>query len=81
MPRKPKPPVDPPPEVGDDEGAKNINFRAPGDLVERLVAASKGLGLDVSNFVRMVLYENLPTYEDRVKQLHQRKQPGTCQNP
>ena len=48
---------------------KQINFRAPPDLAERLEAVAEALGLDVSNLVRMVLKENLREYERRAKQV------------
>lgn len=53
---------------------KQINFRAPNDLSERLDAVASGLGLDVSNLVRMVLYENLDQYEERVARLKGKKE-------
>jgi hypothetical protein len=53
-----------------------VNFRAPGDLHSRLEAVAAGLGLDVSNLVRMVLYENLATYEERVEQIRRAKRQG-----
>lgn len=45
-----------------------INFRAPPDLAARLDFVAERLGLDVSNLVRMVLYENLAAYERRARQ-------------
>ena len=48
-----------------------INFRAPVDLATRLDRVGEKLGLDASNLVRMILYENLPIYEKRVRQLEE----------
>lgn len=50
-----------------------VNFRAPADLYSRLKAVAGSLGLDVSNLVRMVLYENLSQYERRASQLREDK--------
>jgi hypothetical protein len=44
---------------------KQVNFRASDELFARLERVSDSLGLDLSNFVRMVLMENLPSYEER----------------
>ena len=60
------------PEESSKDG-KSIAFRAPQDLVERLEHVADGLGLDVSNLVRMVLKENLTPYEDRVRQMQERQ--------
>ena len=55
------------------EAGRPITFRAPQDLAPRLDAVALGLGLDVSNLVRMVLYENLEQYEERVSRLARKK--------
>lgn len=65
---KKKPPAD-----DQSGGSRPINFRAPPDLATRLDRVAEGLGLDVSNLVRMVLYENLAAYERRVRELDQGK--------
>jgi hypothetical protein len=49
-------------------GDSPINFRAPDDLAALLEDVAEGLGLDISNLVRMVLYENLAPYEERAAQ-------------
>ena len=58
-------------QVADQEsgGSRNINFRCPNDLYGRLEGAARGLGLDVSNFVRMLLVENIGRYEQRVRDI------------
>jgi predicted DNA binding CopG/RHH family protein len=48
---------------------KQINFRASDQLAARIEAVAHRLGLDVSNFVRMVLNQNLPKYEEEVAKL------------
>lgn len=48
---------------------KQINFRASNQLAARIEAVADKLGLDVSNFVRMVLNQNLPKYEADVAKL------------
>jgi hypothetical protein len=56
-----------------DEGTasqgRQVNFRAQEDLFARLNAVGKALGLDMSNLVRMILYEQLAVYEARVAQI------------
>lgn len=52
-------------------GGRPINFRAPPDLATRLDFVAEKLGLDVSNLVRMILYENLAQYERRAKMIEQ----------
>lgn len=51
-----------------------INFRSPPDLSARLDYVAKRLGLDVSNLIRMILYENLAQYEERAKQIDREDQ-------
>lgn len=57
------------------EGGKQVNFRCPDALNARLEAVALGLGLDVSNFLRMLLIKHLDTYEQEVEVLRQRKKP------
>lgn len=61
----------PTPQDEQPSAGRPINFRAPSDLAARLDFVAEALGLDVSNLVRMVLYENLSTYERRARQLKQ----------
>ena len=52
---------------------RQINFRAGPDLFRRLDAVADGLGLDVSNLVRMILHENLHRYESRLDEIRQQQ--------
>lgn len=70
MPKKRQPADDQP------TSGRPINFRASADLADRLDRIAAGLGLDVSNLVRMVLYENLDPYEERVE-LRRKRRPKT----
>lgn len=56
LPRKTKP---------TPEQSKQVAFRLPQSLVDRLEAAGDLLGLDMSNLLRMMIIEKLPEYEDR----------------
>lgn len=58
------------------DAGRAVSFRATPDLAVRLDAVAEGLGLDVSNLVRMVLNENLAEYEERVEQIRRRRQKG-----
>ncbi len=56
-------------------GGRQVAFRAPDDLYAELERAANGLGLDISNLVRMVLRENIMTYVRRAEAvLRQREQ-------
>jgi len=71
-PNDPKPtPTDSKPSEG-----KQINFRASLSLADRLERTASRLGLDVSNFVRMVLMENLPDYESRADEIEAKQRKG-----
>ena len=64
-------------DATDDGGSKQIAFRAPGSLVKRIDDAAEQLGLDPSNFLRMMLLECLPIYEERGRLITERKaSPG-----
>lgn len=65
------------PEMDADKGSvmKQIAFRAPVDLVERVDKVSKQLGLDTSNFMRMLLVEQLSEYERRARKIREGEQP------
>lgn len=70
MPAKKKPGASPQPDKASPPTvSKQVNFRATGDLLPRLEDTAEGLGLDVSNLVRMILNENLSAYERRVEQI------------
>lgn len=55
-------------------GGKQIAFRASDDLFEMLERAANGLGLDLSNLVRMVLREHIHEYLRRVDEIEKRQQ-------
>lgn len=44
--------------------------------VTRVADTAKGLGLDETSFLRMVILENLPRYERRVAQLREGNLPA-----
>jgi hypothetical protein len=47
--------------------ARQIAFRLPGDLAERLEKTAKMLATDVSHLLRIMIVEKLPEYEARAK--------------
>lgn len=53
----------------DKKGGRQVAFRAPDDLVHRLDMVASRLGLDLSNFLRMIVVENLPAYEQRASRI------------
>lgn len=55
-------------------GGKQVAFRASDDLLAQLERAATGLGLDISNLVRMVLRENIHVYLRRVDEIERRRQ-------
>lgn len=55
---------------------RQINFRAPPDLVQRLETVAEALALDVSSLIRMVLAENLARYERRADEVLRERRPG-----
>jgi hypothetical protein len=48
--------------------AVQVVFRVPRDLHDALLTAASGLGLDLSNLLRLVLTERLPEYLERGRQ-------------
>jgi len=52
---------------------KQVSFRLPTSLVDRAETTAGKLGLDLSNFFRMMLVENIGTYEERVRQIEKRQ--------
>lgn len=54
---------------------KQLNVRVATGTYERIEHVADKLGIDPSDLVRMILNENLPTYEDRVSRLT-RPAPG-----
>ncbi len=63
----------PKPDAEKSHEGRAVNFRAPADLTELLDDVSDGLGLDVSNLVRMVLYEHLAEYKRRADQARENR--------
>jgi hypothetical protein len=50
------------------EELKSLGFRCPEVLAERRHATARGLALDLSQLLRMMIVEHLPEYERRVEQ-------------
>lgn len=48
---------------------RQMAFRVPNDLAERIEAVAPRLGLDTSNFLRMMLIEQIGTYERRADRI------------
>jgi antitoxin component of RelBE/YafQ-DinJ toxin-antitoxin module len=46
---------------------KQVAFRAPEDVVERLENVARRLGLDLSNFMRLMVVEQVARYERRAE--------------
>jgi hypothetical protein len=46
---------------------RHVSFRAPEPLAVRMERTADALGLDPSNFLRLMLIEKLPEYEDRAR--------------
>lgn len=57
----------------DKKPVRQINYRCDESLYERLARVADALGLDLSNFTRMVLMEHLHQYEERVESISPRK--------
>lgn len=55
---------------------KQVNFRVPGELYARLEALADGFGQDVSNFLRLVLNEQVPAYERRLERIRRGEAMG-----
>lgn len=51
------------------EATKQIAFRVPASLAVRLERTAARLGLDASNFMRMVLLEHMTEYERRADRI------------
>lgn len=49
--------------------ARQVAFRAPTDLYRQLEFVSEGLGLDISNLVRMILRKHIIQYVREVEEL------------
>jgi hypothetical protein len=50
---------------GDEAPAVQVVFRLPQNLHDALQAAAAGLGLDLSNLLRMMIAEHVPEYVER----------------
>lgn len=55
-------------DKSDPSGGKQVNFRTPDALYARLEAVAEALGLDIANLVRLIINENLKSYEQRAEQ-------------
>lgn len=53
------------PGAGRPPVGRQINFRAPDELADRLDRVAEILALDTSSLIRMIIAENLATYEQR----------------
>ena len=60
-------------DKGERSDGRSVTFRAPQDLAERLDSVADGLGLDVSNLVRMILNKHLYVYEEQVADIKSRR--------
>jgi hypothetical protein len=54
---------------GPGSGGRQVAFRAPDDLYAQLDRVSKGLGLDISNLIRMILRKHIQAYVKEVEDL------------
>lgn len=61
---------------GPGSGGKQVAFRAPDEMHERLEFVSAGLGVDMSNLLRMIVSENLHRYVRRVEELKKEQGGG-----
>ncbi|VTT98892.1 unnamed protein product [Gemmataceae bacterium] len=66
--KKPQPPAEP---KAPEPRTFAIRFPTTDDTEARVVSAAEGLGLDPTNFLRMVVRENLSVYERRVERIKQ----------
>jgi hypothetical protein len=55
---------------------KQVNFRVSDSFYSRIEAAAEALGLDVANLLRMIVKENLATYEQRAEAIRQSQPKG-----
>lgn len=53
---------------------RQVNFRVTDAFYARIETTASTLGLDVANFIRMVLAESMAIYEDRAAHVRQRKE-------
>lgn len=51
---------------------RQLAFRVPEELAQRTEKVAARLGLDLSNFLRTILLENIVTYEVRANRAEQR---------
>jgi predicted HicB family RNase H-like nuclease len=52
---------------------KQITFRISGGLHRRLESAAEGLSLDISSLLRLMIRQNLPTYESQAEEVRRRE--------
>jgi hypothetical protein len=50
-------------------GSRQMAFRVPNDLADRVEKVAARLGLDTSNFLRMMLLEQVGAYERRADRI------------
>lgn len=53
---------------------RQVNIRVAHEVYDRIDAAAAGLGLDVANFLRMLIIENLAPYERRAAHIRQQRE-------
>ncbi len=58
------------------DAARQLAFRVPGSMAGRVEKVAARLGLDLSNFLRMLLVENLAIYERRADKIEEGAQEG-----
>ena len=54
-------------------GDRQIGFRVSEERYLELEDIAHGMGLDLSNFLRLMIAENLPTYRQRVREIRERE--------
>jgi hypothetical protein len=57
-------------------GSRQLAFRVPNELADRVEAVAARLGLDTSNFLRMMLLEQVGSYERRADRIEGGEQGG-----
>jgi hypothetical protein len=61
---------------GPGSGGRQVAFRAPDDLYADLERAAHGLGLDVSNLIRMILRRHVGAYLQQVEEIERQREGG-----
>ena len=55
---------------------QQMNIRVAGAIYKRIEKTAETLGLDPTNFVRMLIMENLAAYEERAERVRKHGQEG-----